>query len=76
VLGLRPGLHEVPVVSDYPAVRYAQGRKVHYGKPTVGGFIAACGWVPRWHGGARKVDAEVTCGRCLAGPTAWRYPSR
>jgi hypothetical protein len=32
-------------VSDYPAIRYAQGRKI-----------------------AGKVDAEVTCGRCLAGP--------
>jgi hypothetical protein len=63
-------------VSAYPAVRYPKGGKVHYGKPTVGGFMAACGWVPRWHTGAQRVDEEVTCGRCLAGPRAWRYASR
>lgn len=63
-------------MSTYPVIRYPKGRKVHYSSPTADGYIAACGWAPRWHGGARKVDAEVTCGRCLGGPSAWRYPSR
>lgn len=67
--------------AQYVAIQYPSGRNVHYGKPDLWyvdlGFprlIAACGYVPHWHNGAREVDKKISCRRCLAGPASWRHP--